>query len=90
MKIVLNPDKETVETVRASLKRTGGYCPCRLQQTEDTKCRCTEFREQTEDPNFEGFCHCLLFFKSLSDDEATAKAQAKEAMMAMGWVPEGE
>ncbi len=60
----LNEDKEIVKKVREGLKRTGGYCPCRLQQTEDTKCVCKEFREQIADPEFEGYCHCLLYYKS--------------------------
>ena len=67
MKVELNPDKDIVETVREGLKRTGGYCPCRLERTEDTKCMCKEFKEQIADPNFEGFCHCMLYYKSLKD-----------------------
>ena len=59
MKITLNPDAEIVKTVREGLKRTGGYCPCRLQRTEDTKCMCKEFREQIADPDFEGFCQMV-------------------------------
>lgn len=64
MKIILNPDKEIVSAVREGLKRTGGYCPCRLERTEDTKCICKEFRHQQADPDFEGFCHCYLYYKS--------------------------
>lgn len=64
MKITLNPDKEIVAAVREGLKRTGGYCPCRLERTEDTKCICKEFRQQQADPEFEGFCHCYLYYKS--------------------------
>ena len=30
MKVRLNDDQEVVRTVREGLKRTGGYCPCRL------------------------------------------------------------
>ena len=67
MKIILNPDEETVRTVREGLKRTGGYCPCRLQRTDDFKCVCKEFRDQIKDPTFEGFCHCLLYYKKLGD-----------------------
>ena len=67
MKILLNEDKEVVETVKAGLKRTGGYCPCRLQRTPDTKCMCKEFRDQIKDPEYEGYCHCLLYYKSLKD-----------------------
>ena len=63
MKIILNPDKSVVQTVQEGLKRTGGYCPCRLNRTEDFKCMCKEFKEQIKDPNFEGFCHCMLYYK---------------------------
>ena len=62
--ISLNPDADLVETVREGLKRTGGYCPCRLERSEDTKCICQEFRQQMEDPNFEGYCHWMLYYKS--------------------------
>ena len=65
MKITVNQDEAVVKTVRGGLKRTGGYCPCRLEQTEDTKCMCKEFKEQIADPNFEGFCHCMLYYKSI-------------------------
>ena len=63
MKITLNENKEVVQAVQEGLKRTGGYCPCRMERTEDTKCICREFREQIADPNFEGYCHCLLYYK---------------------------
>ena len=69
MKITLNPDKETVKVVREGLKRTGGYCPCRRERNENTKCMCVEFRKQIDDPNFEGFCHCMLYYKSLEGDK---------------------
>lgn len=64
MAIKLNPNKEVVETIKAGLKKKNGYCPCRLEQTDDTKCMCKEFREQIADPEFEGFCHCMLYYKS--------------------------
>ena len=67
MKIKENPDKEVVKTVREGLKAKDGYCPCRLGRDEDNKCMCKEFREQIKDPNFEGYCHCLLYYKSLED-----------------------
>ena len=38
MKITVNPDKELVKEVREGLKRTGGYCPCRVVRNPDTKC----------------------------------------------------
>ena len=67
MKVSFNPDTEAVRLVQEGLKRTGGYCPCRMDRTEDTKCICKEFREQIQDPDFEGFCHCMLYYKSLSE-----------------------
>ena len=67
MKIKENPDKEIVKTVREGLAATGGYCPGRIGRTEDNKCMCREFREQIKDPDFEGFCHCMLYYKSLSE-----------------------
>lgn len=64
MKITFNPSEEIVKSVKEGLEKTGGYCPCRTQRTEDFKCICKEFREQIKDPNFEGFCHCMLYYKS--------------------------
>ena len=63
MKIRFNEDQEIVNSVKEGLKRTGGYCPCRLQRTEENKCICKEFREQIADENFEGYCNCLLYYK---------------------------
>ena len=63
MKIKLNPDPQIVNTIKEGLKKTGGYCPCRREKTDDTKCMCKEFKEQIADPNFEGFCHCMLYYK---------------------------
>ena len=64
MRIIWNPDAALVEKIREGLKRTGGYCPCRLARTEENKCMCEEFKRQIADPNFEGYCHCMLYYKS--------------------------
>ena len=63
MKIRLNENKEIADMVKEGLKARGGYCPCRRGMTEDTKCMCKEFREQIADPEFEGYCHCMLYYK---------------------------
>ena len=63
MNITLNPNEEVVKTIREGLKAKGGYCPCRLEKTEDTKCMCKEFHDQIADPDFEGYCHCMLYYK---------------------------
>ena len=64
MNIKLNDDKEIVKTIKEGLKKNNGYCPCRVEKNEDTKCMCKEFREQIADSNFEGYCHCMLYYKS--------------------------
>ena len=64
MAVRFNEDAALVAQIKEGLKRKGGYCPCRLQKTEDNKCICKEFREQIADPEFEGYCHCLLYYKT--------------------------
>ncbi len=58
MEIKINPNKEVVARIREKLIENGGYCPCRLVSTEDTKCICKEFLEQEG-----GWCHCGLYYK---------------------------
>lgn len=67
MKIIENPNTEIAEIVKEGLKQSGGYCPCKREKTPETKCMCKEFREQIQDPLFEGYCHCLLYYKSLNN-----------------------
>lgn len=61
--VKLNPDGEIVARLQEALKRTGGYCPCRVMRTPENLCICREFKEQIADPAFKGFCHCKLYFK---------------------------
>lgn len=63
MAVYFNKDEEIVKMVKEGLKKTGGYCPCRTERTEENKCICQEFREQIKDPEFEGYCHCMLYYK---------------------------
>lgn len=44
MKIRLNENEKVVKMVKEGLKKKNGYCPCRLEMNEDTKCMCKEFR----------------------------------------------
>ena len=64
MAVRLNEDKEMGARIREGLKKRGGYCPCRIEKTEDNKCICREFKEQIADPEFEGYCHCMLYYKT--------------------------
>ena len=63
MAVRLNDNAEVVASIREGLKRTGGYCPCRVQRIEENRCICQEFKDQIADPNFEGYCHCMLYYK---------------------------
>ena len=63
MRIRLNEDPAIVQTIREGLRRTGGYCPCRIARTPENKCMCEEFKQQVADPNYEGYCHCMLYYK---------------------------
>ena len=63
MKVRYNDDPEVVASVKEGLERTGGYCPCRIQRTPENICICQEFRDQISIPDFEGFCHCQLYYK---------------------------
>ena len=61
--IRFNHDEELVKDIKKQLTLNGGYCPCRVEHTDDNKCMCKEFREQVKDPSFIGECHCGLYIK---------------------------
>lgn len=52
------------DEILQAVKNNGGYCPCRINKTPDTRCVCKDFREQTE----EGVCHCGLYYKTIVKD----------------------
>lgn len=58
-KIVKNPDEEFFQMAKQMLREHGGYCPCALEQLDEFKCPCEEFRNQDE----EGLCYCGLLLK---------------------------
>lgn len=53
----INPDKEYVDKIINGVFAKGGYCPCKIQKTEENLCPCNEFLETQE-------CHCKLWVKS--------------------------
>ena len=63
MRIIYNENRDIVEAIRAGLKKKDGYCPCRVDRIEDNVCMCKEFQNQIADPKFEGYCHCMLYYK---------------------------
>mgnify|MGYP003318452847 CR=1 FL=1 len=63
MRIRLNEDEELVKIIKEGLLQKDGYCPCKKGKNEENKCMCEEFRSQIADPEFEGYCHCMLYYK---------------------------
>ena len=63
MRIRYNENEEIVKLVKEGLEKSGGYCPCRRERTEENICMCREFKEQIADPDYEGYCHCMLYYK---------------------------
>lgn len=63
MKILVNDDASHVEKVRTAIRNRDGHCPCAIITSDDTLCMCKDFREQIADPEFDGYCHCKLYYK---------------------------
>lgn len=63
MKVRLNEDPAVVKEIREGLAAKDGYCPCKVGKLPENKCMCKEFRDQISDENFEGYCHCRLYYK---------------------------
>ena len=40
MKVRYNDDETVVRMIKKGLEEKGGYCPCRLEKTEENKCIC--------------------------------------------------
>lgn len=62
LRVRLNPNADT-EALMQAVRDNQGYCPCAIWRTNDTKCMCKEFREQT----VPGECHCGLYAKEFVD-----------------------
>ena len=63
MKVRYSTDEQRVKEVLEGLKAKDGYCPCKVGKNPENKCMCKEFKEQIADPDFEGYCHCGLYYK---------------------------
>lgn len=61
MRVILNGDPEIVKEVTKKLDENGGYCPCRLIKSPETKCMCKSFKTQKDS----GYCHCGLYYKEI-------------------------
>lgn len=53
------------KAIEAAIQKNGGYCPCKINKSNDTLCMCKEFRETTND----AVCHCGLYTKIWLGDQ---------------------
>lgn len=60
IKVIKNPVGDVAESVLNAVKKNDGYCPCKIDRTQETKCMCREFREQVKSGVL-GECHCGLY-----------------------------
>lgn len=52
-------DKRTERAIKQDINDNGGYCPCQVEHTEDTKCMCKDFKDMEN-----GVCICKLYIKT--------------------------
>lgn len=60
MKVEITKDIALRNEIKQGLKDNGGFCPCVIEQTPETKCMCKDFRENVAVGEY---CHCGLFRK---------------------------
>lgn len=60
---IINPNPDFVfrKQIEESIKNNDGYCLSCLEQNENNKCICSEFKEQ----DYSGFCKCGQYYKIL-------------------------
>lgn len=66
MKVTKTDDILLRLAIEDKLRENGGYCPCRIEQTTDTKCMCKEFRDQLGRKE-NGACHCGLYIANFDE-----------------------
>lgn len=52
----INPNASHAKGIIEGLLKKDGYCPCKVEKTEENLCPCNEFLET-------GNCHCRLWVK---------------------------
>ena len=52
-------DKKTERAIKQNINDNGGYCPCQVEHTKDTKCMCKNFKDMDN-----GVCLCKLYIKT--------------------------
>lgn len=52
-------ERDKIKEIKDAIAANGGFCPCQLEKTDDTRCMCKSFRDQKE-----GVCHCGLYVKT--------------------------
>ena len=60
MKFRRNQNENMAREAQRALKENGGYCPCALERTKETKCMCKDFKEKMAN-GYKGECNCGLY-----------------------------
>ena len=60
MSVRINPDEQIANEAREQVAANGGYCPCAIYHTKDTKCMCKDFRDKVKN-GYIGECNCGLY-----------------------------
>lgn len=60
MNIRINKNEELAHEAEKQVVANGGYCPCALYRTKDTKCMCKDFRDKIKS-GYIGECNCGLY-----------------------------
>lgn len=53
------------DMITEAIQKNDGYCPCKINKSNDTLCMCREFRETMGD----AVCHCGLYTKIWLGDQ---------------------
>lgn len=61
MRVTVTTNIELKNEIQNKLKENGGYCPCCIEHTPETKCMCKNFIEEVAAGEY---CHCGLFYKA--------------------------
>jgi hypothetical protein len=65
-RILMNPDVEERDKMRAAIRENMGYCTCKTEKTPANRCLCEDFLNKSR----EGWCECKLYKKVLRDSES--------------------
>lgn len=58
---VIKLSTKDAKEIEQKLIENEGYCPCKLNRTQETKCMCEDFRTEITNRTNNFICHCGLY-----------------------------